>query len=329
MRKISGSLHRVTLLCFIVVFSVAQNLFAQYCAPSNVRSNNTYYISNVTLGSIDNSSTGTTGGYTYFSNVPTTDIEVGETIEGTVTVRLNGRNRDRHTLIVWMDFNNDGDFEDSGEEFTFTVQSSTNVSGLKTIDVPISIPVPSTAQLGSSIMRIGFRQGTSTNYTSCNYRNKSGEVEDYNINFVSSLYCTPSNVNNYNIYYISNVSLGAIDNSSSRSTDGYEYYESISAGDVAGGETLTGTITATLNGWDSNTNTVMIWMDFNNDGDFEDSGEQFEFTFSGGSYSAKTEKTVDVPVSIPVPENVTEGPSIIRIALMAYTSPAITSCDFA
>ncbi|APY11169.1 hypothetical protein BWZ22_07890 [Seonamhaeicola sp. S2-3] len=333
-------------LLFVIFFLETNSSFAQYCQPNNIGNYSTFYISNVSLGDINNSSTGSTGGYTYYSSVPATDIMVGETITGTVTVTLNGWNKNKHKLIVWMNFNNsDDDFEDAGEEFTFTLQDKSYTSGLKTIDVPISIPVPSTAQLGSSVMRIGFREKQSSNYTSCDFKYKAGEVEDYNINFISEdgsdssiitdpEYSEPINIGGWSTYYISKVNIGSIDNSTSGSTGDHTYYSSEDRAEVTVGETLEGTVEVTLNDWNEQTNTIPVWMNFNEatDDDFEDSGERFLFTFNAKNYSdiknEKNRKTVQIPISIDVPSTASLGNSVIRIGLRKGSNTNFSSTNY-
>ncbi|TNJ45383.1 T9SS type A sorting domain-containing protein [Tamlana fucoidanivorans] len=173
-------------LCFFVL-CCSVSLYAQYCTPINVDHANNNYISNVSIGSINNSSSGTTGSYTYYSSVTSADINAGETITGTVTVKLNGWNKNKNTLIVWMNFNNsDSDFEDSRERFLFTVEDKSKEDGEKTVVVPVEITIPDDVELGASVMRIGFRTGQNNNFTSCDYQYQSGEIEDYNISFVAS-----------------------------------------------------------------------------------------------------------------------------------------------
>lgn len=174
-------------LSIVFTLMAAFQLNAQYCETANINNYNTNFISAVNLGSLSHSTSGSTGSYTYHSSVATTDIIVGETISGTVSITINGWNTQNNNLIIWMNFNaaDDSDFEDNGERFTFRVRDRSNVPGLKTFDVPISIPIPANAQLGMSRMRVGFRTSPSNNFSSCDYSYNSGEVEDYNIRFIT------------------------------------------------------------------------------------------------------------------------------------------------
>jgi hypothetical protein len=164
------------------------NLHAQYCSPSNINNYNINFISNVSLGNINNTSSGTTGNYSNYSALGPTDITIGQTITGSISVTLNGWNTDANTIVVWMNFNesSDNDFEDSGERFLFNAKSNNNVGGTKVLNIPISIPIPSSAELGISRMRVGFRTVHGNSFTSCDFGYASGEIEDYEINFISN-----------------------------------------------------------------------------------------------------------------------------------------------
>ncbi|GAA4235269.1 hypothetical protein GCM10022291_16680 [Postechiella marina] len=318
---------------------IVNNVYAQYCKPANIGTFNNNTISNVSIGSINNSTKENTGSYTYFSSLPTADILVGETLTGTVTVKLNGWNKRVNTLVVWMNFNNsDDDFEDSGERFTYTIQDRTNKQDDKTIEIPISIPIPNTAKLGASVMRVGFRTSKSTNFTSCDYKYQAGEVEDYNINFISKNtnpqdaynpeYCKPKNVGGWNIYRISKVAIGDLEHETTEQTGNYNYFSSLPAIDVKVGKTLNGVVTVSLDGWNTSTNILAVWLNFNEDidDDFEDSGERFLFKVRNTTRQ-RNAKTIDVPISIPIPSTVKANNSVIRIAVVEGSNTKFTSCD--
>ncbi len=187
MKQYHNKIYYWILSLLIFQFINIDNLHAQYCSPINVNSYNTNFISNVSIGNINNTTSGSTGNYTNYSALSATDVIIGQTITGNVSVTLNGWNTDANTVIVWMNFNesSDDDFEDSGERFLFTAKSDNNVAGNKTINIPISIPIPNSAELGPSRIRIGFRAVHKNSFTSCDFNYASGEIEDYNINYVS------------------------------------------------------------------------------------------------------------------------------------------------
>lgn len=78
---------------------------------------------------------------------------------------------------VWIDFNQDGDFDDAGE--TVVSGSSTSSSILSA-----AVNVPSTALLGKTRMRVSMKYNAAQ--TSCESF-AYGEVEDYSVNITSTL----------------------------------------------------------------------------------------------------------------------------------------------
>lgn len=130
-------------------------------------------ISKVVLGTINNSTTGGTGyeNYTAISTNTTrgTAYTITITPSWTSTIRSEG-------YAVWIDYNGDGDFADSGERvWSRSATKTTPVSGTFTI--------PSTAKIGTTRMRVSMKYNGIP--TSCETFS-SGQVEDYTVNIVSS-----------------------------------------------------------------------------------------------------------------------------------------------
>lgn len=331
----------IKLFAFIFFqFILLNTISAQYCQPKNIGKFNVNYISNVSIGTINNSSKRKTGEYTYFSDIEATKVVAGEYLEGEITLTVNGWNTGKNTVIIWLNFNesSDDDFDDDGERFLISFQDKNNVGGNKEVKVPFKIEIPSKVKSGNSILRVGYRRGTSTNFDSCDYKYESGEVEDYNIEFISDYdddtddapeYCEPDNIGSFNTNFISNISFGNIDNTSSGKTGGYNYYSELQATDVAVGSKVEGAVTVTLNGWNTSTNMVVVWLNFNetNDDDFDDNGERFLFPFRD-SKSVGGKKTVKVPIEITIPESVKTSKSVIRFGLRTGKSENFSACDF-
>jgi len=146
-----------------------------YCA-SNGNSTNDEYIGRVQLNTIDNSSgVGTTStGYSDFTSI-STDLTIGSIYSITITPTWTG-SRYREGYNVWIDYNNDGDFTDSGEN-VYT-QSRTNA-----LSVSGSFSIPGSAVVGNTRMRVSMKyDANSTSCESFGY----GEVEDYTINIQTS-----------------------------------------------------------------------------------------------------------------------------------------------
>ncbi|WP_241461461.1 GEVED domain-containing protein [Aquimarina macrocephali] len=139
-----------------------------YC-DSNGQSVNDEYISNVKLGTIDKTSTGGSGGYNDFT-AESTNLSKGSANTITITPTWTGT-KYNEGYSVWIDYNQDGDFADTGEQvWTNAASQTTPVSG--------SFTVPASAKDGSTRMRVSMKyNGIPTPCESFSY----GEVEDYTV----------------------------------------------------------------------------------------------------------------------------------------------------
>lgn len=127
------------------------------------------YIGRVQLGSIDNASSGGNG-YTDFTSI-STNLTKGNSNTITVTPTWTGTVYSEG-YAVWIDYNQNGDFGDSGElVWSKAASKTTPVSG--------SFTVPSSAKEGATRMRVSMKyNGIPTPCETFSY----GEVEDYTIN---------------------------------------------------------------------------------------------------------------------------------------------------
>ncbi|WP_231389300.1 MULTISPECIES: GEVED domain-containing protein [unclassified Aquimarina] len=139
-----------------------------YCA-SNGQSTSDEYISNVKLGSINKTSTAGSGGYSDFT-AESTSLSKGNSNTITITPTWTGTQYNE-AYSVWIDYNQDGDFADAGEQvWTNAASQTTPVSG--------NFTVPSAAKDGNTRMRVSMRYNTvPSSCESFDY----GEVEDYTV----------------------------------------------------------------------------------------------------------------------------------------------------
>lgn len=141
-----------------------------YCAS---RGNSTAreWIQRVQLGSINNIS-GSNGGYADFTNL-TTNLVRGATNNIIITPGWTAT-KYREAYRVWIDYNQDGDFLDTGEQVV-------NVNKTTSTSVSKNFTIPSTALTGPTRMRVSMKYNASP--TSCEVFSY-GEVEDYTVNIV-------------------------------------------------------------------------------------------------------------------------------------------------
>jgi len=136
------------------------------------------WIDLVRINTINNPS-GSNAGYGNFTNL-STNVTKGTTYSLTISAGLTSNYIEYWN--VWIDYNRDGDFNDTGEN---PIHFSSNSSG----NIVNSITIPTTASVGTTRMRVSMKYGGyATNCQAFPY----GEVEDYTLNIVSS-FRLPSN----------------------------------------------------------------------------------------------------------------------------------------
>ena len=148
----------------------------EYCEASGA--NQFVHITSVAIGDINNPSGASPySDYTALS----TSVTQGDTgVEITTSCNYNFYYTD---LGLWIDWNQDYDFEDAGEDL-FCVSYG---NGTYTFDVPAD------ATLGDTRMRIRLKYSDDGCYGPCG-TTAYGEVEDYTINITSGTLDAPTNV---------------------------------------------------------------------------------------------------------------------------------------
>lgn len=215
-------------------------------------------------------------------NIPTV-LMIGATYNINVVASANG------FLDAWIDFNVDGDWADAGEHIFI---NQPVLSGGNTL----SFTVPSGSVVGQSYSR--FRYRSSSAPISYNGLAADGEVEDYPVYLeecvhgdemdfgdapnnpqVGYNYPTLTAFNGARHYMFGNIRLGAlIDDEINGQPNIPSTGDDLANMDDEDGVTFVGkmyvgkpanvTVTASINGF------LNAWMDFNQDGDWADAGEQ-------------------------------------------------------
>ncbi len=283
-------------------FTTLGNTTVTYC-NSNGKEVGYEWIASVSVGDLTNT-TGENGGYADFSNLSTT-LEQSGTYDVTLVPGFASQSYTEYWRI-WIDLNQDGDFIDAGEMIFNPSASSSTVSG--------TITIPPNAPLGETRMRVSMKyNGSPTSCETFSY----GEVEDYTVSIVAAApvlnYCSSAG-SDASYEWIAGVVIGGISNTSG-SDGGYADNTSITTNldiNVIYNISLTPGFASTVYNeyW-------KIWIDLNQNGDFEDVGE---LVYDQGGMSSST-----VSGSIDLPNGATLGTTTMRVS-MKYNG-ASTSCE--
>ena len=137
-----------------------------YC--SSYGNGTSEFIKSVTVGSVTNNS-GNNSGYGDFTTQPISIDRSGNSI--TITPGWTSRTRSE-AYRVWIDYNADGDFDDTGElVFSRSKTTATSVSG--TFSVPSTVTGPLTTRIRVSMKYNALPSPCEVGF--------NGEVEDYTV----------------------------------------------------------------------------------------------------------------------------------------------------
>ncbi|SDX64692.1 Por secretion system C-terminal sorting domain-containing protein [Lutibacter oricola] len=139
-------------------------------------------ITNVTFNTINYTTSATVNGTPGLEDF--TSVSTSITQNGTYSITVEGNTAGPYTnhFRVFYDWNQDGDFIDTGESFYIgSISSSTGVDG---IQASTNITVPATATLGSTVMRVVKAYNTDPTNPCGSY--SYGQAEDYTVNIISS-----------------------------------------------------------------------------------------------------------------------------------------------
>jgi hypothetical protein len=296
---------------YTVAISVEGEEEPTYCEPE-LDCTDGDLITNVSFQEISNATACSANGYGNYTSM-IANVVAGETYPINVTV---GSGFTYESVSVWIDYNNNGTFEES--EFTYVGTGSGSV-------VSGSIAIPADATEGNFRMRVrvaAVNFGTATWDMACNESQGYGETEDYTVAITveeggeeDPIYCEPV-LDCTDADVITNVNFQEINNTTTCSENGYANFTSMVANVVAG-EAYPINVTVG-SGWAYES--VSVWIDYNNNGEFEDS----EFTYVGtGSASV-------VSGSIAIPADAAEGNYRMRVRVAAVGEVSATSdmaCD--
>jgi len=146
-----------------------------YC-DSNGNDASEEWIESVEVDGVINNS-GSDGGYGDYSSI-IFDMELGQSYPFTLTQDYSGTTYGEY-FVIWIDFNNNGSFDDAGElVYDAGATSTTAVSG--------TIAIPGSVTPGNVRMRVSMKYNAiPTSCESFTY----GEVEDYTVQLIDPVAC--------------------------------------------------------------------------------------------------------------------------------------------
>ena len=158
-------------------FGLQQNASAQYCTPAYTVACGTYNMTvnsfSTTGGSVNitnnNQGCSNSTGYTYYSSLGHTALT-----NSTVNFSVGTGTTYATHVYIWVDWNQDDDFYDSGEQVAFALSQAANSTWSGSFDIP------ATATPGTTRMRIRTLYYGSSGMHPCNTL-PYGEAEDYNL----------------------------------------------------------------------------------------------------------------------------------------------------
>lgn len=186
--------------CSIFSFETTANPYAPYCGPVDYASG-VEPITSVNFGGMTNTSDAATGGTNshelFLDKIA--NVSQGATLPIVLQGNTDGPYIDR--FIVFIDWNQNGNFADAGETYfdttALTIDSST---GVDAISANGSIAVPANATLGNTRMRVKKTYSDNAYPDPCAAGGFDyGQSEDYTV-FVSALAVSDTSKNQMSVY---------------------------------------------------------------------------------------------------------------------------------
>lgn len=182
-------MKKLSTLSAIVLYA---GMNAQYCSPAFQYGADSNMITNVSFGTINNTSTAQTGAAQAYEDFTSksTELQAGNTYPISVKGPSSTFPSD---VVVFIDFNRNGNFDDAGESFYIGRLAAANPFNAFTING--SIAVPANTPAGATRMRV-LKNTNIAAYSDPNAANsinmacdsglRAGQTEDYTLNILAS-----------------------------------------------------------------------------------------------------------------------------------------------
>ncbi|MCG8330519.1 MAG: GEVED domain-containing protein [Chitinophagales bacterium] len=269
-----------------------------YCAAAGAAGTGSDYITNVTIGDINN-----TSGKTPYSDFTSLSTDVIKGASYSLQIEINTVFTPDQAY-AWVDWNDDKIFDNSTELISMSAYNNNIATG--------TVTVPQNAVLGSLRLRTRNIYATPNTPQACG--DIYGEVEDYTLNVLesgSNDYCAAAGAAGTGSDYITNVTIGDINNTSGKTP--YSDFTSLST-DVIKGASYNLQIEI---------NTVFTpdqayaWVDWNDDKVFDNSTELISMSAYSNNIATGT---------LTVPQNAVLGPLRLRTRNIYATPNTPQAC---
>lgn len=319
-------MKKITTLSVVLLCGLAK---AQYCTPTFQYGAGSNMISNVTFGSINNNSStnsSTTQEYEDFTSL-STDVAAGNAYPISIKGPSSTFPSD---VMVYIDFNGNGSFDDAGESFYIGRLEAANPANAFTIDNTITIPANVAG--GSKRIRVlkntnvpAYSDSSAPNSISsaCDSGLRAGQTEDYMVNIQGGApafpfpYCGSEGVTSLTVSEITNVEFAGLTNESS--IDGNSSVIEDFTGtvfNVSRGNGYPITVTGGTHG--QTTVSAYAYIDFNHNNQF-DADEKFNLGYLDNSNPVSGHESGVTSETITIPANALLGNTRFRL-VKAYES---------
>jgi len=310
-----------------VVFYMMMN--AQYCSPAFQYGADSNMITNIIFGNINNASSPQSGSaqvYEDFTSIMT-DLQAGNNYQISVKGPSSTFPSD---VVVFIDFNKNGNFDDAGESFYIGRLGAANPFNALTINGIIAIPA--NAVSGMTRMRVLKNTNTAA-YSDPNAANainnacdtglRAGQTEDYTVNIIGnnavfpSPYCGAESVTTLSVNEITKVEFAGVSKDSN--IDGNsDVIENFTATVFNVNRENSYPITVTGGTQGQSTVSAYAYIDFNHNNVF-DADEAFNLGFLDNSDPVSGHQSGITSGTIAIPATAMLGETRLRI-VKAYES---------
>lgn len=321
-------MKKITTLSAVALCSL-MNAQVQYCMPTFQYGADSNMISNVTFGNINNSSPVQSSNAQIYENFThiSTDLQAGNSYPISVKGPSSTFPSD---VVVFIDFNQNGNFDDAGESFYIGRIAAANPANAFTINS--SIMIPATAANGSTRMRVlkntnvsAYSDPNAPNSinSACDSSLRAGQTEEYTVNILGSTanfpfpYCGTENVTSLTVSEIGGVEFAGMVNNSviNGNSDVLENFTSV-VFNVNRGNNYPIKVIGGTHG--QSTVSAYAYIDFNHNNLF-DNDEVFNLGYLDNSNPVAGDQSGVVLGNITIPMNALLGETRFRL-VKAYES---------